>query len=372
MSQPSRRSRPTARAGFTLIELLLAVTLLVLIILVSSYIFDSTMRAVTVTQANNELNISLESFSQLWRSDVRNLEHDGFLAFGGRRHMAYGTQKDRSNELRRTLRTDWAYFYTNSEQYSAMDPRVVGQWSRVLYGHGRVSDPTDANYSNLATDWVMFRHQILLLNKVRMPWDSVQTASRSWDKSGTVEGIETPETGDYIGRWRQYQRSVQTYTAREFRFHWYMNYRWLGDVNVGIGDADGGGYRRSIYEPDYYHAYIFYFADDDGRHFEALAHCGQFAISYAMPEDVSAGPGGSTMWRDAPMVGDGKYRDPNYSKIDPLHRLEYLPRGGEGSGRMVFGPGDRWPALLRLEAHIYDPLDRLDGGKKLNIIVPVP
>ncbi len=368
MARIQRSGSPTRHGAFTLIELLLAVTLLVLIILVSSYIFDSTMRAVSQTQANNELNISLESFSQVWRNDIRSMEHDGFLVIGGRRLEAYGTLKDRSNAMRRTFRTDWAYFYTNAEQYSSLEPRIVGQWSRTLYGHGEVANPDNPQFSNLATDWVVMRHQMLLLNKMMMSWESAGTTGVAFDDPGSAYGIETPQTGDYIGRWRQYQRSVQTYTAREFRFHWYFNYRWYGDVNVALGDTDGGGYRRAIYEPNYYHT----ISSVQGQHFHALAHCGQFAITYAMAEDVGVGPGGTTLWRDPPVLGQADYPDPNYRKLDPLHTRVTLPAMGEYAGRLCFGPGDRWPVLLRLEIQIYDPLDRLDGGKRLDAVVVVP
>ena len=119
--EPTRR----ARRGFTLIELLLAVTLLVLIVLVSSYIFDSTMRAVSQTQASNEVNISLEAFAKTLRGDLRGIETNGWLIIGQRLHPAYGSGKDRANELLRPFRTDWLMLTTNTEQYSAMDNRVV-------------------------------------------------------------------------------------------------------------------------------------------------------------------------------------------------------------------------------------------------------
>ncbi len=370
--------------GFTLIELLLAVTLLVLIVLVSSYIFDTTMRAVSQTQASNEMNISLEAFAQVLRKDVRSIEHDGFMVFGARALEAFGSGKDRSNGRNQTFRVDWFEFLTNTEQDGAIDARLIGQTSRTFYGHGKVTDPVSAGFrdqtssypytpglfggtfSNIATDWVLIRHQVLLVPKLMTKYESVGGSPVGH------EGVNYPAEETYIGSWRQFERAVISYPCRTFRWYGYFNYQWIGNFNVSAwGYIDGQGRSLVVYEPTYYHTLPLY-SDADPRDFYLLPHCGDFKIQYAMPEDVGVGPGGSTVWRDPPLVGQSGYVDPNYTKGDPLHRFAILPAVGEDSGRLSFGPGDRWPALLQITATIFDPLDRLDGGKKLVAVIPAP
>ncbi len=376
---------PSARAtrhaqGFTLIELLLAVTLLVLIVLVSSYIFDTTMRAVSQTQANNELNMTLEAFSEILRIDMRGLEHDGMLVFGrrvrpspeqvARGEHVFGSQKDRANRVLRTYCVDWMSFFTCTEQYSAVDPRVISVRARTFYGHGRMADPKDSDFSNLATDWVLLRHQIVTMPKPKLSVAETDAAARDYYTTVTVQAMEFDGMSDYVGNWRQYERSILSYWVRDFRWYWYMNYGWEGDISVGYGGADGADKRTAFYEPEYYQDAYFYFGASAGRRFHLLPHCAEFKVQYAMPEDVSVGPGGCTLWRDPPAVGESNYPDPNYNPAFPydvMHRQQKIR-----DGRLAFGPGDRWPALIRLTAHIFDPLQRLDGGRRYTAVFAVP
>ncbi len=369
LERPDRRA---GRGGFTLIELLLSVTLLVLIILVSSYIFDTTIRAVSQTQADNEMSVGLQAFAQLLRNDLRGLEHDGYLICGAREQMAYGSLKDRTNQTGQTFRNDWLMFYTNCEQYSSVDCRVIGQWARILYGHGLVTDKRQALYSNIATDWVLTRHQIILLSHIRLPWSDIQTTNEGpYSGRGIFEGLESPEMGDYVSGWRQYERATLSYVSRDWRWYWFMNYGWEGDLATAAYDfpAYGGGTTqgKAFYEPRYYHTASFYYGWSD-RRFHALPHCSDFGVQYAMAEDLRAGPGGATRWRDPPRIGAaGNPIDPNYSATDPQHTNQK-----NSDGRLAFAPGDRWPVLLKVTVRVFDPMDRLAGGKNLVAVVPVP
>ncbi len=369
-----------ARRAFTLIELLLAVTLLVLIVLVSGYIFDTTVRAVSQSQATSELNASLEAFAQLLRKDIRAIEHDGFLVIGARCQEAFGTASDRANGRRQTFRNDWIEFFTNAEQDASIDARTIGQWSRTLYGHGRVSDRAGyafkdqtrsmpltpgmhAAYSNLGTDWVVMRHQLHVMAKSRLPerqLENLEVADGTWQYStGTM-----------------YNRSLLSYVVRDFRWSCWYNCQWVGSVQVQYGvDGQTGTGRLAIYEPLYYH-YMPTYSMTDRRGFHALPHCPHFEVHYAMAEDLQACPAGTVRWRDPPMLGQSGYADPNYNpavRIDPLHLKATLPANdGEHAGRLPFGPGDRWPVLLKITVHVFDPLDRLAGGKKMSVVTVVP
>jgi prepilin-type N-terminal cleavage/methylation domain-containing protein len=344
--------------GFTLIELLIAVTLLVLILLAISFIFDTTLRAMGIAQANNELNVKLEAFSGVLRRDVGAIEHQGFLVLGGRNNPnCYGSRRDKANQFAQTFRNDWMSFYRNGEQDGALDSRMVGQWAKVFYGHGRASDPAgyafvdqtssmplragaDLRFSNLATDWVLLRQQFIMLSKVLVT-------------SPTYEGVEVAGETYQYGTGPMYGRSLLSYNYRDFRWSSWYNSQWLGSVQVDYGVNGGTGTGRlAIFEPTYYNFMPLY-STADWRGVRALAQCAVFRVQYAMPADLTAGPAGGVKWNDPPVFVDSG-------------------SPGKDDGRLAFKPGDRWPALLKVSVHLFDPLDRVEGGRMASFVLAVP
>ncbi len=377
-----------ARRAFTLVELMIAVALMAVIILTAAVIFDTTTKAITLNQANAEQHHSLAAFSELVRNDIRGIEPDGFLIFGQRKQTAYGNMLDRANELQTEVRNDWLMLMTTTQQEGAVDGRAVGQWARILYGHGKVADRVHSGHSDVTTDWALLRHQMLLV-----PGEL---------HSGSSEGVESPYTGGtYIMSNRRFNRVMLTHTARQF--HWYgaNNYQWVGTMDWNVGPADPSGRRLAVFEPAYYHT-LPNIRTDDPREFYALPHCGHFQIEFVLPEDLRNSPGGTVLWRDGPLWQDPRlsaaaptgyenpYPDPNYNPSDPIagnpdrpHPTANIPVGVVGAssgtglnvdmnaGRILFGPGDRWPALLRVTIKVWDPLSRMDGPMTAIMVLPI-
>ncbi len=351
--------------GFTLIELLLSVTLLVLIVLVSGYIFDSTVRAVGETQACTEMNVSLQAFAKTMREDFRGIECGGWLFCGQRIQAAYGSLRDRTNARLKPFRTDWVGLTTNTEQYSAMDSRVIGQSSRILYGHGLTTDPRGNHgvYSNIATDWVVMRHQVVQLPQIKPDFVAIHSApfyGYGWDRAfsdvedaeGYVAYYPSGSGSDYYWVY-PFERNFESYYKRDFRWSWSWVYRGNPILNIS--------------EPDNYFDYLKGSYQISSPRY-ALPHCAEFQVQYAMAEDLPSADDGAIHWRDPPRARrSDNPPDPNYDPADLLHRNQR-----NSDGRLLFGPGDRWPVLLKVTAEIFDPIDRLEGGRKMVLVVPLP
>lgn len=400
-------SRNNRFAGFTLIELLVSVALLAMIILATSYIFDTTVSAVSLNQATAESSIRLSTFTEQVRYDLKAVERGGFLIFGRRELEGYGSPADRANKMKRTMRTDWMLLTCATQQEGGLDSRAIGQWSKIFYGHGKASDPTNSgfrdetqqypfvdnltnSFSNVGTDWVLLRNQIIMLSSLLA-------------SSTSSTGIESPSTGGtYEMGGSKFERGMLSYVNRQF--HWYgaFNYQWIGNFNWNVGDVDFAGRRLAVYEPVFYHT-MPYHSTGDVREYHALPHCGSFRVQYAMAEDLRSGSGGKIAWRDGPLFHDprrsdsppavGAYPDPNYSASDPYgpHISANIPVGVQGTkwyydgnyakgwtitpvtnaGRIVFGPGDRWPSLIKITVEVWDPLDRLSGPMKGEVVVAI-
>lgn len=421
------------RPGFTLIELVVAVALLVLLMLAVGFVLDMAGGAIDETQAAGEMAANSANFVKTLRGDIRGTERDGWMIMG-RRDMTgvYGSQRLRSRERIQTARCDWLELVTNTEMYSALDNRVIGQWARILYSHGPKTDPKQSGYSQFAINWVVMRHQILECAQLPISiWDVQTTNAGPYSGKGVFEGLEWPGSGDYIGAGRPWQRAVDSYYNRDLRWYWFMNYGWTGEVLTpnynftayGGALSTGTGYD----EPNYWQTASFY-SSGTLKRFHALPHCGQFQIEFAFAEDLRAGENGSIRWRSPPALGDTSYEDPNYRPGDPLHPSARLPGttdvlvcpnwecGGYAtyttadpylcpacqtlranvnapadsqyrfygraatvlrtdqsgrSGRLAFGPGDKWPVLLRVTTTTYDPKERVDQGKTMTAIIPV-
>lgn len=385
--------------GFTLVELMIASALLAMIIITTGYIFQTSVKAISISQGNSEMAISIMSFDETFRTDLKGMEHDGFLALGRREiYNVYGTRSDRHNEFAQTFRNDWIMFYMTSERTSMTDPRVIGQWSRVLYSHGQASNPVDADFSQLATDWVLLRHGILILPELRISSGNIEMTQKpsGWnDPIGPYTGAEWPQSGDYPGKERQFQRAVESYSFRRLHWYWYFHYGWNGPLSTPwvydrASRTNPEKPQEAFFEPSYYHTGSGHYADIGtySKKMHSLPHCGEFRIQYAMPQDITTS---AINWRDPPLwhnpsrsddpdpAATGNYVDPNYDSSRPgdvTHPSQYIPVGEVSpslyAGRVIFAPGDKWPVLLKVNAQVFDPLDRLEGGQKLEMVVAVP
>ncbi|MCG3180613.1 MAG: hypothetical protein BIFFINMI_02975 [Phycisphaerae bacterium] len=361
--------------GFTLVELMIAVGLLAMIFVVAGYIFQTSVTAIGQAQANNEMVMSLTAFDRQIRFDLDTLEHEGFLVIGRRSQQAYPSGDEARLGLKKDLRNDWMSFYGTTELASPVDPRAIGQFQRIFYGQGDVTNPSSSDYSNVATNWVLMRQQVLVMPALRVAVSTIEgayEASHNYDTAGISAGLEWPQMGDKGGKERTYWRATQSYTYRRFYWWWHYNYGWCGSFSTPWVYARGGGQDASAtayYEPTFY---VNPAGIGHGQwRMGILPHCAQFRVQYAMSEDL----GTTIAWRDPPAVGDSNNLvDPNYNAADPLYGGGLA--GGRSrtnnDGRLVFGPGDRWPRLLRINVHIYDPLSRLAGGRTAEIVIPVP
>ncbi|MCG3180614.1 MAG: hypothetical protein BIFFINMI_02976 [Phycisphaerae bacterium] len=359
-------SIPRRTGAFTLVELMIAVGLLAMIFVVAGYIFQTSVSAISKAEANNEMVMSLTAFSKQCRYDMQAIEHNGFLVIGRRQQDAFASTADESENIKRTFRNDWMMFTMTTEQPSVVDPRVIGQWERIFYGQGDVTNPSNSQYSKYATDWVLMRHQILMMPKLRISTSEMEAAMKDYTTWTTVAGIDWNDSPDYLGKERQFWTAMQSYTYRKLYWFWMMNYGWCGSYPMPWAYARGGGQdstAKTYFEPTYWQDASFYFGASAGRRFQLLGHCGDFKVQYAMSEDL----GSTIAWRNPPAVGDSSNpQDPSYNASDPVNS----DRTNQ-DGRLMFGPGDRWPSLLKIHVHIYDPLNRLVDGRAMDIVVPM-
>ncbi|MCG3180612.1 MAG: hypothetical protein BIFFINMI_02974 [Phycisphaerae bacterium] len=366
-----RQSRQRAAAGFTLVELMIAVGLLAMIFVVAGYIFQTSVTAIGQAQASNEMVMSLAAFDKVIRQDLAAIEPGGFLGMGRREQDGYGTGMDSAQGLKKKYRKDWMMFYITTERCSPMDPRAIGQWARVFYGPGQTADPNDSGASDLVSNWVLMRHQVLLCPKLRMDKNAIEATSgpSGWsDPVGPFLGIEWPQEGDYPGMERSYWRATDTYRFRRMHWWWYWNYGWCGTVSTPwvydrVSRTNPEKPQRAYSEPDFYHN-VPGLGGGLKVNFSALGHC-DFKVQYAMKEDL----GTTIAWRDPPAVGgSGNPADPNYNASDPVHNTSQTNQ----DGRLMFTPGDRWPALLKITVRVFDPLARLVDGRTMDVIMMLP
>jgi prepilin-type N-terminal cleavage/methylation domain-containing protein len=319
--------------GFTLIELLVAVTLLVMLLWGTSHIFDITVRAMNEATGVNEMTADSPAFYDALRKDIRGLETNGYLLMGQRSVTGYASHRMAELGRSTTFRCDWMEFLTNTENASTLDMNVVGQWGRVFWGHGGRTDTTSTSgvtFSQFATDWVLMRHQVLILGL-----DPPQIVDMNSGWPGVLSGIE----------------STQTYPCDNNptgNNGWSYGHDYQNDL-LNLYKRIPTWFGRFGYsEPTYYHAF---FARSLGTSTGAklsrshvLPHCGTFQIQYALAGDLRAGSGGTINWRDS------------------------SPAAG---GRTVFQVGDAWPVLLKVTTQVFDPKDRLEKGRTFTAIVPV-
>ncbi|MCG3180258.1 MAG: hypothetical protein BIFFINMI_02616 [Phycisphaerae bacterium] len=357
---------PLIRPAFTLIELMIAVGLLAMIFVVASYIFQTSTTVIANAEASAELLIQSNAFARRVRSDIEGVEKNGLFVIGRRNVSAYSTLAESSPGMKKAFRADWMSFFTCTEQGSTTDARLIGHIARVFYGHGDVTDVNSSDFSDVTTDWVLMRHQILLIPRQRISTGSAEASGG--DVQGPGLGFEGAANSDYVGNIKQFTRGLLSFVNRDFRWYWIMNYTWQGSVGVSYGPTDNGGNRRAIDEPTYWQTASFYSGGMSmGRRFHLLPHCASFQVQYAMSEDLRAGAGGGVLWRDPPAVGAGNPADPNYDLNDPRHSNQL-----NTDGRLMFGPGDRWPTLLKITAQCYDPHGRLPAGRRTEVIMPMP
>ncbi|MDD4890601.1 MAG: prepilin-type N-terminal cleavage/methylation domain-containing protein [Phycisphaerae bacterium] len=379
--------RPRARCGFTLVELLVACVLLVLIMLATSYVFDTTTTVISETQAGNDANLGAAGMAELFRKDIRGAETGGWLIFG-RRDVGktgtpvYGNRRQQEIGQSGIFRTDWMELMTATEQASAVDSRLISQWTRVLYGHGRYTNPAavDGNgqstFAPITTDWVLLRHQLLILVQLPFSWDKIETVQPAMSGMNEVYtvalyGAGVDIGGDSAGGMWRVVRGVRSYGNRDWRWYWYDAYAWRGSISTPAY----GSTAVAIYEPSYWQDFCYrtYGTYNDRTRFQAMAYCAEFKLQYAMPEDLRAADGGGVQWRDPPATTDKNYADFNYRPGDPAHPNQILPANdSRNAGRLVFGPGDRWPAMLKATVRTYDPRDRLDDCKAFDVVVQIP
>ncbi|MDD4891924.1 MAG: prepilin-type N-terminal cleavage/methylation domain-containing protein [Phycisphaerae bacterium] len=359
----------SAAAGFTLVELLVAVTLLVLIMLATTYIFSTSTEVISETQGVSECNIRLGAFEQVFRRDIKNIEHQGFLIMGARRQEAYGSRRQAEIELKQTFRDDWLMFLTGSEVAGSVENRAYGQTAKVYYGHSATSDPLAwqavdqtswfpytqgacaTRLSQFATEWTLLREELILIHQFRAG-------------STGGQGLEYGGISQY-GTGALYLRDIFNYVYRNFRWTLWPNEGYMGSVTVNHGPAGSATGRLAIYEPIYYHTFSSYGTGDQSG-FRALAHCSRFQMQYAMPADLRAGPNGGVLWRDPAM------HDPANVAAVPTGGFNVAVVADPNAGRTVFAPGDVWPALVKCTVEVWDPLERTDGGRSATFVVPVP
>jgi prepilin-type N-terminal cleavage/methylation domain-containing protein len=418
------------RSGFTLIELLVAVTLLIMLLAGTSYIFDITVRAMDEATAINEMTTDSPHYCDLLRKDIRGIETRSFLILGYRQVPSIFSQagpcyaSHRMHELGRsqTFRCDWMEFYTNTEQTSVLDMNAVGQWARVFWGHGPRTGPA-TNWSTwcsapattpFATDWIVMRHQILLLGAA--PSGPVEYTDTN-DDNGRTACIEASNTWGAA-----YQLAIKSlYNG---------NFGWYGEFSGGsfLGNRPMTDRFNTSYmgftEQTYWHDYIYQSEHNFGNgifRLHAVPHCGTFMIQYAMPGDLRAGPGGTILWRDpdhglpspvasiaitnpgpymgystAPAVllsgggGSGATATCSiaYGKVVSVMvtnagsgytsppTVSFSPGGATavavvGYARTVFSPVTAWPVLLKVTMQVFDPKDRVDKGRTFTAVAPV-
>jgi prepilin-type N-terminal cleavage/methylation domain-containing protein len=348
--------RSPHRGGFTLIELLVAVTLLIMLLAGTSFIFDTTVRAMDETTAINEMTADSPNFYDALRKDVRGIETNSYLILGQR--SVTGFASHRMNELGRstTFRCDWMEFFTNTEFASTMDTNVLGQWARIFWGHGPRTGAAAADMnghnppvsvSRYATDWIIMRHQVLLLAaapatvEASIPGDPARSA-----------GIEAG-TGCMPSWGHAYQQAIKSLYNRSFRWFDGGNLAmtiWFPDpvtdpLSVPMKDLPVHSDYVAFDETTYWQNVIAGGGATTGAHlmrFHVLPHCGTFRIQFAMAANLRAGPGGTINWQDPANLG-----------------------------RTVFNPGAAWPVLLKVTTQVFDPKDRVDKGRTFTAVVPV-
>lgn len=320
-------------------ELLIAMMLLGLMFTIIGSVYSNAVSAAGMSQSSCEMSAATITFAQQIRQDISSLENGGFLAMGRRSQSGYGSARDRSAGRAQPFRTDWMEYILNTEQRSSGDGRVVGQTSRVFVGHGPVTGPTPS--SSLATDWVLFRCVY-----IQLPYNRVSTVTADSSKGyecGTGDFWTMPGTR----RFRWWGLSSTPSWIFEPGFYFAAGSTWDDEyAGTGAGTYSLKGTQWGIGSP-------------------FLPYCGEFCVQYAMASDVTTGV---INWRDPPGQGS-TVADPNYrayKPTDPCH-----PQPSVTNGRLVFGPGDEWPVLLRVQATVFDPAQRLPGGRSLSVIIPV-
>lgn len=369
--------------GFTLIELLVACVLLVMIVMASSFVFDHTGEAIRRSQAVTEINVSAAAFGQAIRTDIRGAERNGYLVMGCRTAgdsglPCFGNRRSKELERAEVFRADWLMLMANTELSSAVDSRLISQWTRIFYGHGTATNPgylpSGATYK-LTTGWELLRHQFLPILYVPLGGD-METPRE--DASGQNNSVEAEYIGLESGSWYAIQfnlgidRGIRTYMHRDFRWYRLSSTTWQGGIttptyrDVYNGNTDAKAY----YEPAYWQDGALV---DSWCRWQAMAHCGEFKVQYAMSEDLRAAADGGVAWRDPPAIGETTYADPNYRDYrasDPAHASAQIS-GSTDRGRLVFAPYDVWPVLLKITVRSFDPRDRLDDGLTYELVIPL-
>ena len=358
MHDHSHVFRPARRGGFTLIELLVAVTLLVMLLWGTSHIFDITVRAMNEATAINEMTSDSPMCYDTLRKDIRGIEANGYLIMGQRSVAGYASHRMAELGRNTTFRCDWMEFFTNTEFASTMDMNVVGQWARVFWGHGPRTGPAIAgmnghnppvSVSQFATDWVVMRHQVLLL-----PIAPAPVEVSYYGDAGKSAGIDAGTAGSAVNTsWGHgYQMALKSLYNRSFR--WFdgenlsMTIWFPGPVTdplaVPLPDTPSNSGYVGYDETNYWQNVIAGGWTSTGAHllrFHVLPHCGTFQIQYALAGDLRAGSGGTIGWRNPT------------------------------AARLVFGVGDAWPVLLKVTTQVFDPKDRLEKGRTFTAVVPV-
>jgi hypothetical protein len=310
------------------------------------------------TTAINEMTADSPNFYDAVRKDIRGIEANSYLILGQRSVTGFASHRMKGLGRSSTFRCDWMEFFTNTELASTTDSNVVGQWARVFWGHGprtgqaRVWPPDvylcAPNPSPYATDWVVMRHQVLLLATGPSRYES----PLGTNDMGLATGIEAG-SGNLSNGGADYQQAIKSIYNR--------NFRWFGGTSGPIFGPPSGTAMpdnplhptyKGYDETTYWHDYIYNFEHNTPaastttgailHRFHLLPHCGTFRIQFAMPGDLRATPGGTINWQDPANLG-----------------------------RTVFAPGDIWPALLKVTTQVFDPKDRIEKGRTFTAVVPV-
>lgn len=383
--------------GFTLVELLVALALLVLIMLATSYVFQTSTNTVSQSQGATEVAMRLHAFEAVFLRDIKSIEHQGVMVLGARQQQAWGSEAEREAGRQRMFRNDWINFFTNSEQTGGIDSRAFAQWTRTFYGHSRESDPNGWYFDDetswhpnaqpcslgqcggpwtskaFTTDWMLLRNQMLIASAMR-----VGGAGATGD-SEVLGGTNAPLA----------QRDFVAHLYRDLRWSWWfnstayagsiqINYGPQGNVTTGGPTGTGTG-RQAIYEPIYYHSPFGrgvgsgqYHGIADIRGVRALAPCATFQVQYAMPQDLRAGTDGGVFWRDPPMFDPANVTTQLAGSDTNGHKLRVAVVTDPTQGRLTFAPGDVWPAMLKVTIEMWDPAGRVDESVTATIIAKVP
>lgn len=225
--------RHSGAGGFTLIELLVAVGLLAVIFLACSYIFDSATQAISETESTTDVNRSIEATFRVMRTDVRGIEHDGWLVMGSRQfppNQVWATGKAKSAGRAQQFRYDWMAFTLCTSVSSNVDPRLAGQNGRVFYSHGQRTNPSSALFKTTAADWVFMRD--FYFQPGAAPWKSNDSNAainaRKQKAELTINGLAGQECtlGGGLANSLAYVNS--SYFNREFHWLGYPSYYYAG------------------------------------------------------------------------------------------------------------------------------------------------